>query len=171
MTAALPGRVRRGYGLGSVATGSFGTVPGLLLLPYLTDRLGVAAGLAGLIVLLPKAWDVVLNPVAGRISDRLEHPEGRRRPFLLRAGVLLAVLFALLFAGPTGSTALGAVWVAVLFLACATAYAFFQVPYVSMPAELTRDYTAQRRMGREPRFHIAAHPDLAGRGVDETIWR
>ena len=37
--------------------------------------------------------------------------------------------------------------------------------------KLTRDYTAQRRMGREPRFHIAAHPDLAGRGVDETIWR
>ncbi len=146
MTAALPGRVRRGYGLGSVATGSFGTVPGLLLLPYLTDRLGVAAGLAGLIVLLPKAWDVLLNPVAGRISDRLEHPEGRRRPFLLRAGVLLAVLFALLFAGPTGSTALGAVWVAVLFLACATAYAFFQVPYVSMPAELTRDYTERTRL-------------------------
>src|SRR3954451_14653177 len=35
---------RRGYGLGSVATGSFGTVPGLLLLPYLTDRLRVTAG-------------------------------------------------------------------------------------------------------------------------------
>lgn len=81
----LPGRVRRGYGLGSVATGAFGTVPGLLLLPYLTDRLGVAAGLAGLIVLLPKAWDVLLNPVAGRISDRSTHPDGRRRPFLVRA--------------------------------------------------------------------------------------
>ena len=146
MTAALPGRVRRGHGLGSVATGSFGTVPGLLLLPYLTDRLGVAAGVAGLIVLLPKAWDVLLNPVAGRISDRLEHPEGRRRPFLLRAGALLAVLFVLLFAGPTGSTALGAAWVAVLFLACATAYAFFQVPYVSMPAELTRDYGERTRL-------------------------
>ena len=68
----LPPRVRRGYGLGSVATGAFGTVPGLLLLPYLTDRLGIAAGLAGLIVLLPKAWDVVLNPIAGRLSDRLD---------------------------------------------------------------------------------------------------
>ena len=68
--AVLPGRVRRGYGLGSVATGAFGTVPGLLLLPYLTDRLGIAAGLAGLIVLLPKAWDVLLNPIAGRVSDR-----------------------------------------------------------------------------------------------------
>ena len=68
---------RRGYGLGSVATGSFGTVPGLLLLPYLTDRLGVAAGVAGLVVFLPKAWDVILNPIAGRISDRSDQP---RRP-------------------------------------------------------------------------------------------
>jgi len=44
--------VRIGYSLGSVATGSFGTVLGLLLLPYLTDTLGIAAA------------------VAGRISDR-----------------------------------------------------------------------------------------------------
>ena len=36
----LDRRVRVGYGLGSVATGTFGTVPGLMLLPYLTDTLG-----------------------------------------------------------------------------------------------------------------------------------
>lgn len=142
----LPPRVRRGYGLGSVATGAFGTVPGLLLLPYLTDRLGIAAGLAGLIVLLPKAWDVVLNPIAGRLSDRSTHPGGRRRPFLIRAGASLALLFALLFAGPTAPPALAAAWVALLFLACASAYAFFQVPYVSMPAELTRDYDERTRL-------------------------
>lgn len=144
--AVLPARVRRGYGLGSVATGAFGTVPGLLLLPYLTDRLGIAAGIAGLIVLLPKAWDVVLNPIVGRISDRSDHPGGRRRPFLIRAGAALALLFALLFAGPTAPPALAAAWVALLFLACASAYAFFQVPYVAMPAELTRDYDERTRL-------------------------
>src|SRR5688572_10642363 len=96
----LPASARRGYALGSVATGSFGTVPGLLLLPYLTDRLGIAAGLAGLIVFLPKAWDTILNPIAGRISDRSTHPGGRRRPFLLTAGIALAISFALLFLGP-----------------------------------------------------------------------
>ena len=72
----LPARVRIGYGSGSVATGAFGTVPGLMLLPYLTDSLGIAALAAGLIVLLPKAWDVVLNPIAGRISDRTVDPRG-----------------------------------------------------------------------------------------------
>ncbi|GAA4539992.1 MFS transporter [Pseudonocardia xishanensis] len=79
----LSAGVRRGDALGNVAAGTFGTVPGLLLLPYLTDAPGVAAGLAGLLVVLPKAWDVVLNPVAGRVSDRA----GTRRPFLLWAGI------------------------------------------------------------------------------------
>jgi len=144
--SGLPRRVRTGYGLGSVATGSFGTVPGLLLLPFLTDHIGIAAGLAGLIVLLPKAWDVLLNPIAGRISDASTHPGGRRRPFLLRAGTALALLFVLLFAGPTAPTWLGAVWVAAAFLACATAYAFFQVPYVAMPAELTSDPAERTRL-------------------------
>ncbi|MFC6714492.1 MFS transporter [Branchiibius cervicis] len=138
--APLPKRIVNGYGLGSIATGTFGTVPGLLLLPYLTDALGVAAGVAGLIVFVPKAWDVVMNPIAGRISDRSTNPAGRRRPFLLKGGLTLAFCFALMFAGPTAPPALAAGWVVLLFLLCATAYAFFQVPYFAMPAEMTQDY-------------------------------
>ena len=144
---ALPGRVRVGYGMGSVATGAFGTVPGLMLLPYLTDTLGIAAALAGVIVFAPKAWDVFLNPVAGRISDRSTDPRGPRRPFLLKAGLALAACFALLFAGPAmDSSPLEALWVLVLFLGCATAYAFFQVPFVAMPAEMTDSYDERTRL-------------------------
>lgn len=139
--------VRIGYGAGSVATGAFGTVPGLMLLPYLTDTLAVPALAAGAIVFLPKAWDVVLNPVAGRISDRTVDPRGPRRPWLLRAGVALASCFALLFAAPDlGSRTVDAAWVLVVFLACATAYAFFQVPYVAMPAEITGSYEERTRL-------------------------
>ena len=143
---SLPRGVRIGYGSGSVATGAFGTVPGLMLLPYLTDSLGIAALAAGFIVFLPKAWDVVLNPIAGRISDRTIDPRGPRRPWLLRAGLGLAAGFALLFAAPAMATGLEALWVLVLFLACATAYAFFQVPYVAMPAELTSSYDERTRL-------------------------
>lgn len=143
----LPRGVRVGYGLGSVATGAFGTVPGLLLLPYLTDTLGVAAAAAGVVVFLPKAWDVVLNPVAGRVSDRHVSPLGPRRPFLLRAGAALAICFVLLFAGPPfGSVVLETSYVVLLFLACATAYAFFQVPFVAMPAEMTDSYDERTRL-------------------------
>ncbi|MDN4174622.1 MFS transporter [Nocardioides sp. SOB77] len=143
---ALPRGVRIGYGSGSVATGAFGTVPGLMLLPFLTDSLGIAAVLAGVIVFLPKAWDVVLNPIAGRVSDRSTDPRGPRRPFLLRAGLVLAASFALIFAAPSMATGLEAAWVLVCFLGCASAYAFFQVPYVAMPAEMTSSYDERTRL-------------------------
>ncbi|WP_406072920.1 MFS transporter [Micromonospora sp. NBC_01638] len=142
----LPRTVHAGYALGSLATGAFGTVPGLLLLPYLTDTLGVAAGLAALLVLLPKAWDVLVNPVAGRISDRTRSRWGARRPYLLIGGLALAVLFASIFAAPFGNGPAAAVYVAFAFLATATAFAFFQVPYVAMPAELTDDYAERTRL-------------------------
>src|SRR6186997_2064178 len=147
MSGTLPRSVRFGYATGSVATGAFGTVPGLMLLPFLTDSLGIAAIWAGMIVFLPKAWDVVLNPIAGRISDRTVDPRGPRRAWLLRAGLALAAAFALLFAAPTmDSRAVEALWVLVCFVACATAYAFFQVPYVAMPAELTSSYDERTRL-------------------------
>ncbi|MFY1635835.1 MFS transporter [Solwaraspora sp. WMMB335] len=139
-------RVHLGYASGSLVTGAFGTVPGLLLLPYLTDSLGVAAGLAGLLVLLPKAWDVLVNPVAGRISDRTRTRWGARRPYLLVGGLGLAVGFAAMFAAPAGTGAGAALYVAVAFLVTATAFAFFQVPYVAMPAELTDSYAERTRL-------------------------
>ncbi|MBC2932781.1 MFS transporter [Nocardioides sp. zg-1228] len=144
---ALSRAVRIGYGSGSVATGAFGTVPGLMLLPYLTDELGIAAIWAGVIVFLPKAWDVVLNPVAGRISDRTVDPDGPRRPWLLRAGLMLAGAFALIFAAPDlDGRWLEAGWVLLFFVLAASAYAFFQVPYVAMPAEITSSYDERTRL-------------------------
>jgi GPH family glycoside/pentoside/hexuronide:cation symporter len=143
---ALPKHVRIGYSVGSFVTGAFGTVPGLLLLPYLTDTLGVAAGLAGLLVLLPKAWDVVANPLVGRISDRTQTRWGARRPYLLFAGLALAVLFALIFAAPFGTAGYAGIYVAIAFLLTATAFAFFQVPYVAMPAEMTDSASERTRL-------------------------
>jgi Na+/melibiose symporter-like transporter len=143
---ALSPRLRVGYASGGIATGAFGTVPGLLLLPYLTDSLGISALLAGLIVFLPKAWDVILNPITGRVSDRFATGRGTRRPFLLWGGIALAVSFVLLFTGPSAPPALAGGWVVVAFLLCATAYSVFQVPYVALPAELTGDYDERTRL-------------------------
>ena len=155
----LPRGVRIGYGSGSVATGAFGTVPGLMLLPYLTDELGIAALWAGVIVFLPKAWDVVLNPIAGRISDRTVDPRGPRRPWLLRAGLMLAGAFALIFAAPDlgshGARGRAGCWCSSCL--AASAYAFFQVPYVAMPAEITvvvrRAHPADDVAGGDPGLH------------------
>lgn len=138
-TPRLGRRVHLGYALGSIGTAAFGTVPGLLLLYYLTDVLGVAAGIAGLVVFAPKAWDVWLNPWIGSRSDRTESRWGPRRPWILAGGLALPPLFVLVFAGPSTPPWLAATWVAVAFLLAATAYGCFQVPYVAQPAEITDD--------------------------------
>ncbi|PRX45164.1 Na+/melibiose symporter-like transporter [Prauserella shujinwangii] len=144
---ALGRRTRLGYSLGSFVTGAFGTVPGLLLLPYLTDTMAVPAAAAGAIVLLPKAWDVLFNPVAGRISDAGLARRGSRRRSLLLGGLALAVCFAALFAHPGfGSPATDAAYVVAVFFACATAFAFFQVPFNALPAELTAGYHERTRL-------------------------
>jgi Na+/melibiose symporter-like transporter len=52
-----------------------------------------------------------------------------------------------LFAVPDlSSKVFDAAWVLLAFVGCATAYAFFQVPYIAMPAEITDDYTERTRM-------------------------
>ncbi len=142
----MPGRrlQRRtyvGYALGSVGTGGFATVPGLLLLIYLTDTLGVAAWWAGFVVFVPKAWDVLLNPWVGNRSDRTTSRWGPRIPWMIAGTVLLPLAFAAMFAGPFGWTgAPAAAWVMGWFLVASTGFAFFQVPYIAQPAELTDDY-------------------------------
>ncbi|MDX6268636.1 MAG: hypothetical protein QOD70_3376 [Frankiales bacterium] len=58
------------YGAGAIGNGVFVTVPGLLLLFYMTNILGVGAGLASAALFVPKLWDAVANPLMGGISDR-----------------------------------------------------------------------------------------------------
>lgn len=136
--AGLGRAVTFSYALGSVGTAGFSTVPGLLLAYYLTDSLGVAAGVAALVLLLPKLWDVVFLPLVGNLSDRSVAVRRSRRPFLLAGGLLLPVLFALMFAAPVSlSPTAAAVWVFAFFVASASAFALFQVPYIAMPAEIT----------------------------------
>ncbi|WP_419183813.1 MFS transporter [Streptomyces albidus (ex Kaewkla and Franco 2022)] len=143
---ALPASVRIGYGLGSLCTGTFATVPGLLLLYYLTNVMAVPAAAAGVALFLPKAWDVLINPLVGAWSDRSKWRGGPRRPFLLAGACTLPPLFALIFAAPPVRGTAAAVYVACLFLLAATAYAVFQVPYVTMPAEMTDDATERGRV-------------------------
>ena len=147
LDAHLPRRVRIGYALGSLGTGGFSTVPGLLLLYYLTDVLGVRAALAGVIVFAPKAWDVVLNPWIGARSDRTSSRWGPRHPWMLGGALALPVLFALMFAAPAGwSTGLAASWVAATYVLAATAFGAFQVPYIALPAEITDSYHERTRL-------------------------
>ena len=77
--AALRTDVIARYAIGSLGTGGFSTLPGLVLVFYLTDTLGVAAWAAGIVVTVAKIWDVLIDPVIGGISDTSLHRTGSRR--------------------------------------------------------------------------------------------
>jgi glycoside/pentoside/hexuronide:cation symporter, GPH family len=129
-----------GYGIGSVGTGIFTTVPGLLLLTFMVRQLAVPPAIAGVVILAPRLWDMVTDPLAGSLSDRTRTRIGPRRPWLLAGSLTLPVAFVLLFRVPELSGTAAALYVLVVYLFGATAFTVFQVPYVALPAEMTEDY-------------------------------
>jgi glycoside/pentoside/hexuronide:cation symporter, GPH family len=109
------------YGVGAIGNGVFVTVPGLLLLFYLTDVVGVGAGLAAVVLFVPKLWDAVANPLVGSLSDRSTSRFGKRRPFLLVGGTATAAAFVLLFSAPDlGSELATALYVSAVFTVAMT---------------------------------------------------
>lgn len=135
------------YAIGSLGTGGYATLPGLVLTYFLTDNLGVAALAAGLIVTASKIWDVVIDPLIGAASDRQYAKTGSRRGLMVVGALTLPVFFALTFAvPPSWGTLAGAICVLLAFLATATSFSLFQVPYVALPAELTSGYDERTRL-------------------------
>ncbi|MDX2935528.1 MFS transporter [Streptomyces ipomoeae] len=133
---AIPRRRLAGWAVGAVACNAFNTLPGLLLLMYLTDALGVAAGLAGLVVALPKLWDVVLSPWVGSASDREAGRTGGRRRLMTTGAIVLPIAFVLTFSSPLRGDA-AVLWVFLAFIAASTAYLMFQVPFMALPSEMS----------------------------------
>lgn len=149
--ASAPPRLSLGaiarYATGSLGTGGFATLPGLVLTYYLTDSLGVAALAAGAVITVAKVWDVVIDPVIGALTDRDLARHGTRRRLMVIGACALPVFFALTFAVPPSlGPAIGAVWVLLAFTLTATAFSLFQVPYIALPAELTPRYDERTRL-------------------------
>ncbi|MFI6128310.1 MFS transporter [Micromonospora sp. NPDC051141] len=145
-TGALPRGPLVGFAAGSLGMGVWITVPGLLLLYFLTDVLAVAPWLAGLTLLLPKVADVLLHPWIGHRCDVEQARRGHRRRLLL-AGCALPAAFAALFAAPGGLTGgPAAAWVAVCFVAGNLLFAAYQVPYLATPADLRIGYHERTRL-------------------------
>ncbi|MFI6739723.1 MFS transporter [Nonomuraea sp. NPDC050451] len=154
--------VRLGYGVGSFCTATVTAVPGLLLLYYMTNFLAVPAWLAGVVVTAPKVWDLVVNPLIGRWSDRTRSRLGPRRPWLLAGACTLPIAFFLVFAGPPLTGVPAALYVGVCFLATATAYALFEVPYKAMPGEMTHDYHERTALLQWRMVFIGAATAISG---------
>ncbi|MFM6828951.1 MAG: MFS transporter [Novosphingobium sp.] len=130
-----------GWGLGTLGPVTVLTASNVLLLRYLTDHVGIAAALASSLIGFSKLLDAFLDPAMGWLSDRTKSRMGRRRPYLLGGGVLLAMAVVGLFSIPEiADYQMRATYVGAVLVFYALAYTVFNIPYLSMPAEMTTDY-------------------------------
>lgn len=91
-----------GYTLCNVGV-SWGSLPlNLLLLYYLTQIAGIPAGLAGLVIALPKIWDALVDPMFGGWVDRWSMRIGSRAPAIAIATLVFAATLVGVFALPAG---------------------------------------------------------------------
>lgn len=137
----LPIRVKLGFGVCDLGGNLFFTAMGFWSLNYLTDTVGLAAGLAGLAVAIGKFWDAVTDPMMGFLSDRTRTRWGRRRPYLLIGAVPLLLSMWFFFTAPPlhGAVAL-TVWATFALMLLNTAYTVVNIPYSSLTPELTENY-------------------------------
>lgn len=138
---ALPASLKLGWG-----SGAFGVallmngVSGLILL-FTASILQIEPWLAGLVIFLAKLIDVVTDPIVGVWSDRFESAKGRRRPFLFWGSITGAISFALIFTSPSFENQyLTAFYIFIVLSFYAIAYTIYNIPYMSMPAEMTDNY-------------------------------
>ncbi|MDD4954323.1 MAG: MFS transporter [Candidatus Omnitrophica bacterium] len=109
--------------------------------------LGVEPWLVGLALTLIRVWDAFADPVMGWISDNFRSKWGRRRPFILIAGIVSGLGLPILFlVSPS--------WAGIKFLGVSAVFWYmlgstmiymplvsaFTVPYYSLGAEMTPDY-------------------------------
>lgn len=126
-----------GWGIGSLGIALLYNTTNLLLLRFLVDYVGIAAGLAATLIALSKIYDTVTDPFMGIITDRTKSRFGRRRPWLFLGAILCSVALPLLFLGPQLTGVWLVVWVLFGLFWYATAYTVFSVPYMAMPAEMS----------------------------------
>ncbi|HWU03287.1 MAG TPA: MFS transporter [Novosphingobium sp.] len=156
------------YGAGQMGAQVFRDTPAVLLPLFMTTMLGVPAWLAGLVVLVPKLWLILCDPLVGAWSDRVKPLYGRT-PFLIGGALGTSLGFVALFA----VTGYHSYWLAagatcVLFFLASTAFSVYSVPYLAIAAELSHD-AHQRNRIMVLRMFFATFGVLLGVGAPQLL--
>ena len=143
----IPLQTGLGYATGDLGISLAYFSVGFFFLFYLTDIVGLSAGLAGTVVLIGKLWDGVNDPLVGILSDRTRSRHGRKRVYLLYGSVPFALSFMLLWWIPTGASVTVTFIIATaLMLLFATTYSLVGVPYQALVPIMTTDYDERTRL-------------------------
>lgn len=137
----LSPKTKIGFALGDVFGGGSGVVIGMLYLYFLTDIVRVPAALAGVVVLVSKIWDAVIDPALGFLTDRTKTRWGRRRPYFLFGIPLIFLSFVFLwYPLPVESDLARGIFALAGYMFAALISSAIMIPYNSLASELTNDY-------------------------------
>ncbi len=135
------------YGAPGLGAGYMFLLLSLYVMKFATDVLLIAPAVMGVIFSVSRVWDAISDPVVGYLSDRTQHRLGRRRLWMAASVVPLAGTFAMLFSPPEGLHGSGlAIWVAIGVIGFYSAMTLFNIPHLSLGAELTSDYHERSRL-------------------------
>ncbi|MEO0995927.1 MAG: MFS transporter [Pseudomonadota bacterium] len=157
-----------GWGFGSLGLAVILNTFNVLLMAYLTLVVGIDPALAGSLVLATKLYDVATDLPMGWLTDRTRTRWGKRRPYLFGAGIVTPLALVMLLSPPAGDAV---AYITAALLLYATGYTLFNVPYLSMPAEMSLDTHVRTRMvawrslfiAGGTMFGVAFAPYLVGR--------
>ncbi len=139
MTIGLSRGEKLAYGVADVGASLSFVAINTWFLYFLINIAGLEPFLAGVIFIIGRAFDAVLDPIMGSFSDRTKSRWGRKR-FIWLGAVPLGASFVLLWllpqVGPAGRFALALG----LFMLFSLLYTIVQVPYMALTPELAPDY-------------------------------
>jgi GPH family glycoside/pentoside/hexuronide:cation symporter len=139
--ARLSFAVKVCYSLGSLCESIKAFSFGMFLLFFYTSVLGLPGTLVGIATAVGLAWDSIIDPFVGHLSDRARPRFGRRHSFMLAGAVCMGVSFMLIFNPPSQLPTAGLfAWLLVTNLCLRTTTSIFMVPYYALGAELSQDY-------------------------------
>ena len=147
LPAKLSVKICAGWGAGTLGPVTVLTATNVVLLRYMTDYVGISAGIGASLIAFSKIFDAIIDPGLGVLSDRTQTRWGRRRPFLIIGSVLLAIAVVAIFSVPDfADVRTRTIYVGAVLVFYAAAYSLFTIPYLSMPAEMTDDYRERSRL-------------------------
>lgn len=124
---------------------------------FYTQILGMNPALVGIALAIATFWDAITDPAMGTISDKTNSRYGRRHPYMLIGGFVLALTFFAFWFIPEvvrGEKVLFYYLIAVNLL-MRTAFTVFFVPYTALGFEMCRtDHDRSRIQGVRYGFNM-----------------
>ena len=115
-------------------------VAGPYLMQYYTDILGIGGLALTVIPFFSKFFDLIINTIMGRVISMKHTAQGKARPWILLAGILLASTGSLMYMIPKGSYELKIVWIAVSYnLFFGLGYTIYNMSHTLMVPLSTRN--------------------------------